>query len=185
MSEVGKPSHVGWSQEQCAQLHLLPLRSTEWTSSSFSGELCRRNCSALSFYLQLWQSWSFWVFASKEIQIRIRSPELMTPFSRQALAQPLPLVSWKERLFPCQVKVRECSSLAHIACLFHSPKPNHCYRFTPSHSLDFLMREISSHGKQWLPSHMGSCLTHTAGFWLCFMKPGRDARVTLRLRSLS
>lgn len=30
---------------------------------------------------------------------------------------------------------------------------------------------------------MGSCLTHAAGFWLCFVKPGRDARVTLRLWS--
>lgn len=30
---------------------------------------------------------------------------------------------------------------------------------------------------------MGSRLTHTAGFWLCFMKLGRDARVTLNLWS--
>jgi len=32
---------------------------------------------------------------------------------------------------------------------------------------------------------MGSCLTHAAGFWLCFVKPGRDARVILKLRSAS
>lgn len=41
-------------------------------------------------------------------------------------------MSWKEAtVFPCQVKVREASSLACITYLFHSPRPNHCYRFPP------------------------------------------------------
>lgn len=89
--------------------------------------------------------------------------------------------SWEleRKIFPCQGKVRGDSSLACITYLFQSHKPNHCYRFPHSHSQGFLVWEISSHGKQWLYSHMGSCLTHTVG--ICFMKQGRDARVTLRL----